>query len=60
MCYLYSAVTLEGTVIHRNGLITGGESVGSAKQWEERELQGMYFGKTTLFGTFSIDITIQV
>jgi structural maintenance of chromosome 1 len=38
-------VTLEGTVIHKNGLITGGESVGSAKQWEERELEGMYFGK---------------
>ncbi|GAB5589148.1 Structural maintenance of chromosomes protein 1 [Umbelopsis nana] len=35
------AVTLDGTVIHKNGLITGGESVGSAKQWEERELEGL-------------------
>ncbi|CAM0136232.1 unnamed protein product [Umbelopsis sp. WA50703] len=35
------AVTLDGTVIHRTGLITGGESVGTAKQWEERELEGL-------------------
>jgi structural maintenance of chromosome 1 len=34
-------VTLDGTVIHRTGLITGGESVGTAKQWEERELEGL-------------------
>ncbi|KAG2187751.1 hypothetical protein INT44_005441, partial [Umbelopsis vinacea] len=34
------AVTLDGTVIHKNGLITGGEGVSAAKQWEERELEG--------------------
>ncbi|KAI8575705.1 hypothetical protein K450DRAFT_260414 [Umbelopsis ramanniana AG] len=35
------AVTLDGTVIHKNGLITGGEGVSAAKQWEERELEGL-------------------
>lgn len=36
------AVTLEGTVIHKSGLITGGQSSSSGgKRWEERELQGL-------------------
>lgn len=36
------AVTLEGTVIHKSGLITGGQSSNSGgKRWEERELQGL-------------------
>nr|WJN25068.1 condensin complex subunit [Pseudozyma thailandica] len=36
------AVTLEGTVIHKSGLITGGQSSTSgAKRWEEREVQGL-------------------
>nr|WJN25064.1 condensin complex subunit [Farysia itapuensis] len=36
------AVTLEGTIIHKSGLITGGQSSQTgSKRWEERELQGL-------------------
>lgn len=35
------AVTLEGTVIHKSGLITGGKSShNTSKKWEEKEVQG--------------------
>lgn len=35
-----AAVTLEGTVIHKSGLITGGRSTHeSGKKWEEQEVQ---------------------
>lgn len=34
-----SAVTLEGTVIHRSGLITGGQSTGQGRQFEEHEVE---------------------
>ena len=35
------AVTLEGTVIHKSGLITGGKSShNTGKKWEEKEIQG--------------------
>jgi len=34
-------VTLEGTIIHKSGLITGGRSThGSGKKWEEKDIQG--------------------
>ncbi|KAK4703834.1 structural maintenance of chromosome 1, partial [Phenoliferia sp. Uapishka_3] len=37
------AVTLDGTIIHRSGLITGGNSTraGSGRQFEEREVDGL-------------------
>jgi structural maintenance of chromosome 1 len=36
-------VTLEGTVIHKSGLITGGRSShDSAKKWEEKDIQGTF------------------
>ncbi|KAL5522775.1 hypothetical protein ACEPAG_8793 [Sanghuangporus baumii] len=36
------AVTLEGTVIHKSGLITGGRSShGNDKKWEEKDIQGL-------------------
>ncbi|KAH9991916.1 cohesin complex subunit psm1 [Russula vinacea] len=36
------AVTLEGTIIHKSGLITGGRSThDSAKKWEEKDIQGL-------------------
>ncbi|KAF8342909.1 cohesin complex subunit psm1 [Cantharellus anzutake] len=36
------AVTLDGTIIHKSGLITGGKSThGSGKKWEENEIQGV-------------------
>jgi len=35
------AVTLDGTVIHKSGLITGGKSShNTGKKWEEKEVQG--------------------
>lgn len=35
------AVTLEGTIIHKSGLITGGRSShNNSKKWEEKEVQG--------------------
>ncbi|TFK48892.1 cohesin complex subunit psm1 [Heliocybe sulcata] len=37
------AVTLEGTIIHKSGLITGGRSThGASKKWEEKDLQGLH------------------
>ncbi|KAF8068609.1 condensin complex subunit SMC1 [Lyophyllum atratum] len=36
------AVTLEGTVIHKSGLITGGRSThGVGKKWDEKDVQGL-------------------
>ncbi|KAG6813644.1 hypothetical protein H0H92_008881 [Tricholoma furcatifolium] len=36
------AVTLEGTVIHKSGLITGGRSTHSNnKKWDEKDIQGL-------------------
>ena len=38
----FVAVTLEGTIIHKSGLITGGRSShGDNKKWEEKDIQGM-------------------
>ena len=38
-----SAVTLEGTIIHKSGLMTGGRSThGSGKKWEEKDVQGLF------------------
>ena len=35
------AVTLDGTIIHKSGLITGGKSSQtSGKKWEEKDVQG--------------------
>ena len=34
-------VTLEGTVIHKSGLITGGRSTHSTKKWDESDVKGM-------------------
>ena len=34
-------MTLDGTIIHKSGLITGGRSThGSGRKWEEQEVQG--------------------
>ncbi|EKM57692.1 uncharacterized protein PHACADRAFT_206572 [Phanerochaete carnosa HHB-10118-sp] len=36
------AVTLEGTIIHKSGLMTGGRSThGNGKKWEEKDVQGL-------------------
>ncbi|KAF8214101.1 condensin complex subunit SMC1 [Mycena galopus ATCC 62051] len=43
------AVTLEGTIIHRSGLITGGKSThNSGKKWDEKDVQGLIKKKDTL------------
>lgn len=37
------AVTLEGTVIHKSGLITGGRSThDNNKKWDEKDVQGIF------------------
>ncbi|RDX49778.1 cohesin complex subunit psm1 [Lentinus brumalis] len=37
------AVTLEGTIIHKSGLITGGKSSSTGgKKWEEKDVQGLH------------------
>lgn len=37
-------MTLEGTVIHKSGLITGGRSSQSTgKKWDEKDVQGLGF-----------------
>jgi structural maintenance of chromosome 1 len=37
-------VTLEGTVIHKSGLITGGRSSqNTGKKWDEKDVQGRFF-----------------
>ena len=34
-------MTLEGTIIHKSGLITGGRSTHSPnKKWDEKDVQG--------------------
>ncbi|KAJ3507775.1 hypothetical protein NLJ89_g6117 [Agrocybe chaxingu] len=43
------AVTLEGTVIHKSGLITGGRSThANSKKWDERDVQGLIRARDTL------------
>ena len=38
------AVTLDGTIIHKSGLMTGGRSSrNSGKKWEEKDMQGTAF-----------------
>lgn len=42
-----SAVSLEGTIIHKSGLITGGRSShDGSKKWDEKDLQGTFFSIT--------------
>ncbi|KAJ7098698.1 condensin complex subunit SMC1 [Mycena belliarum] len=43
------AVTLEGTIIHKSGLITGGKSTHSNdKKWDEKAVQGLVKTKDAL------------
>ena len=37
------AVTLEGTIIHKSGLITGGQGASGTRTFDDREVQGMIF-----------------
>ncbi|KAH9959956.1 cohesin complex subunit psm1 [Russula dissimulans] len=40
------AVTLEGTIIHKSGLITGGRSTHqNGKKWEEKDIQGRWLSR---------------
>jgi hypothetical protein len=39
--FIYLAVTVDGIVIHRNGLITGGPSLSeNEKIWDEKDVDG--------------------
>jgi chromosome segregation ATPase len=39
--FSWLAVTLEGTVIHKSGLITGGRSTHNmSKKWNEKDIDG--------------------
>ncbi|KAK2462607.1 hypothetical protein APHAL10511_005340 [Amanita phalloides] len=42
------AVTLEGTVIHKSGLITGGRSTHSSKKWDENDVRNLQRVRDTL------------
>nr|GAT51561.1 condensin complex subunit SMC1 [Mycena chlorophos] len=43
------AVTLEGTIIHRSGLITGGRSThASGKKWDDKDIAGLTKNKDNL------------
>ena len=50
-------MTLEGTIIHKSGLITGGRSThNNNKKWDEKDVQGLSYsinqqskGNTDLF-----------
>ncbi|KZT07028.1 cohesin complex subunit psm1 [Laetiporus sulphureus 93-53] len=45
------AVTLEGTIIHKSGLITGGRSThGTSRKWEEKDVQGLQRVRDNLLG----------
>lgn len=47
-------MTLEGTVIHKSGLITGGKSThNNNKKWDEKDIQG-----TVLFGLQESELTV--
>src|ERR1700722_5969451 len=51
----FLAVTLEGTIIHKSGLITGGRSThSSSKKWDEKDVQGAY--SIFLSSTFSLKV----
>ncbi|KAF8957847.1 condensin complex subunit SMC1 [Flammula alnicola] len=43
------AVTLEGTIIHKSGLITGGRSThNNNKKWDEKDVQGLIRARDNL------------
>lgn len=45
------AVTLEGTIIHKSGLLTGGRSShGNGRKWEEKDVQGLQRVRDNLLG----------
>ncbi|KAG8907644.1 Structural maintenance of chromosomes protein 1 [Tulasnella sp. 403] len=44
------AVTLEGTIIHKGGNITGGRSTHNSKKWEDQEVANMRRTQDTLIG----------
>lgn len=37
---LSTAVTLDGTVIHKSGLITGGQGSGGGRKFDDKEVEG--------------------
>lgn len=44
------AVTLDGTIIHKSGLMTGGRSThNNSKKWDEKDVQGEYTTDVVLY-----------
>jgi hypothetical protein len=51
-------VTLDGTIIHKSGLITGGRSThDSGKKWEEKDIQGAFILRPLSMG-FGADVRL--
>ncbi|OWZ56956.1 cohesin complex subunit psm1 [Cryptococcus neoformans 125.91] len=54
VCYERSqevkAVTLDGTVIHKSGLITGGQGSGGGRKFDDKEVEGLNKLKETYLG----------
>jgi structural maintenance of chromosome 1 len=46
---MYTAVTLEGTVIHKSGLITGGQGSGSGRKFDDVEIAGEWSDQLNSF-----------
>ncbi|WVQ89045.1 hypothetical protein IAS59_002792 [Cryptococcus gattii] len=44
------AVTLDGTVIHKSGLITGGQGAGGGRKFDDKEVEGLNKLKETYLG----------
>ena len=50
-------MTLEGTVIHKSGLITGGRSShDTGKKWEEKDIQGTYLQVSSVVGLADVEL----
>lgn len=58
---VFTAVTLDGTIIHKSGLMTGGRSThNNGKKWDEKDLQGAYDPRCTSLSWSLTTSTIQV
>jgi structural maintenance of chromosome 1 len=50
---------LEGTIIHKSGLITGGRSThNSSKKWDENDVQGEHYHRVTRTSLSSLTVSL--
>lgn len=53
-------MTLDGTIIHKSGLITGGRSThDSGKKWEEKDIQGAFILKCLIIDCLAWDLMLM-